>query len=122
MKNLVLYVKEKLSRHETLSDLVLVYICVYMYICRRIYSFFTCVYVEYICIYLYIFSSYYCFILRLFSCKGLMCRFFIILVTDPVCRVAVMFVHIIKISYGPMNGVSYLYAVSFFVINQYPTL
>ena len=72
--------------------LVLLYMCVYMYICRGIYLFVTYVYVGYICIFVFT-----CRVLRqsvsvLFY--GLMWRIFILVVTALICRFTFPFFHV----------------------------
>ena len=48
MKNIVLYVKKKLSWNETPYDLVLVYMLECIYTCTGIYLFVTCIHSGYI--------------------------------------------------------------------------
>ena len=47
---------------------------------------------------------------------------FTIVMTIPSCRVTELFFHIWTISYGPLNGDSYLYAYLIFIMTWSPTL
>ena len=75
---------------KNLSDLSLVYMCIYIYVCRGIYLFVTFIYIGYRGMML------------IFSCKGLrhsksvllyvlMREIFILVMTAPVCRVTFPF-------------------------------
>ena len=68
--------------------------CVYMYICRVIYLFVKCILVGYICMFLFTVEDR--ITIHLDYYIGLILRIFILIVTTRVCKLTVLFVHILK--------------------------